>query len=179
MNGCSFAITRYGKGYPEWVGRGERGCWFASISKKNKRERFKLSTPEGRFLTDKEADRALAREMTEQTAVSLRRRGYRSDVKRAPRGTRKPLLSFVYFIACDAAGAIKIGRSVTPEKRLRQLQTAHPSPLKLLGCIPGGSAFERALHGQLSGARLHGEWFGNTQDVRSVINGHLNQRVMP
>lgn len=70
--------SRYGKGYAEWIGRGDRGCWFACISVSGKRERLKLSTPppERRFLTDKEADRDLARALTEQVADAVRKEAY-------------------------------------------------------------------------------------------------------
>ncbi|HEX7481244.1 MAG TPA: tyrosine-type recombinase/integrase [Polyangiales bacterium] len=76
--------SRYGKGYPEWVGRGQHGCWFARVSVpgQKQRERFKLSTPEGRFLTDKEGDRELAAQYAEQVSEQVRTQAFQREQER-------------------------------------------------------------------------------------------------
>lgn len=65
----------------------------------------------------------------------------------------------IYFIQNAEANVVKIGVSVDPEQRLASLQTAHHSPLKLLGSIPGGFSEESELHRRFASFRLHGEWF--------------------
>jgi hypothetical protein len=67
---------RHGKGYAEWVGRGDKGCWFARISipGENRRDRLKLSTPDGRALTEKKADERMARRLTEELSREIRQR---------------------------------------------------------------------------------------------------------
>ena len=66
---------------------------------------------------------------------------------------------YVYFIQGQCGGAIKIGFSVNPSKRLKELQTGYPDTLKILLMIPGDEGTEHALHYQLEGAKLKGEWF--------------------
>jgi hypothetical protein len=72
---------------------------------------------------------------------------------------QKRLKGYVYFIQGQCGGAIKIGFSVDPAKRLKELQTGYPDTLKILFMIPGDESTERALHRLFEGARLKGEWF--------------------
>jgi hypothetical protein len=67
----------------------------------------------------------------------------------------------VYFIGNDQGGPVKIGFTshMDPTTRLRQLQTASPYRLNVLGSIPGTVARERAIHAFLMDDRLKGEWF--------------------
>jgi hypothetical protein len=70
----------------------------------------------------------------------------------------------VYFIQAgepDEKGfaTVKIGFSTDVDKRLRQLQTASASPLKLLECAIGTQAIEGFIHRVLRHRHLRGEWF--------------------
>lgn len=65
----------------------------------------------------------------------------------------------IYFIQNKATGAIKIGYSKNPKKRLIGLQTATPQELVLLGTMQGGLEHEAAFHKQFAGHALQGEWF--------------------
>lgn len=65
----------------------------------------------------------------------------------------------VYLIGPVDAHTAKIGHSIAPEARLRQMQTANPTRLTILWTCPGGQRLERRLHSYLTGYRLHGEWF--------------------
>lgn len=77
---------------------------------------------------------------------------------------------WVYFIQADENGPIKIGfTSGKPERRLNQLQTAHPSALKLLGAISGTSQREKQFHTELAQWRLQGEWFESHPKVLGTI----------
>lgn len=68
---------------------------------------------------------------------------------------------YVYVFRCR--GAYKIGRSVDPEWRLRQLQTASVDPIELIHTIKTTQhGLERALHRQFSDVRQSGEWFALT-----------------
>lgn len=75
---------------------------------------------------------------------------------------------FVYFIGGDH-GAIKIGRSVNVEVRLRTIQTHSPVPLRILATIEGGSR-ERLYHKIFAAHRLHGEWFAPHPDILAEID---------
>lgn len=76
---------------------------------------------------------------------------------------------FVYFIG-DNNGAIKIGRSVDPVKRLASLQTANANGLlELLAVLPHGETREARLHRKFSKRRLSGEWFEDCPEIRMFI----------
>lgn len=75
--------------------------------------------------------------------------------------------SSVYFAACGQR--VKIGWSTKVTTRIAQLQTGSPEPIRLLGTTPGGLKLERQLHQQFAGARVHGEWFDLTPELRQHI----------
>lgn len=80
----------------------------------------------------------------------------------------------VYFYAVEHA--VKIGRSVNPEKRVKTLSgTKAPEGLDLrsghlLGTIPGGCKVEGEIHDKFRGHRLVGEWF-ELAPIRHDIEG--------
>ena len=77
------ANEREAKGNAEWVGRGASACWHARVSIPGEgRKRFKLSTPAGRPLNDKEADRELARQMSAELSESIRSRVFEREKHR-------------------------------------------------------------------------------------------------
>lgn len=82
---------------------------------------------------------------------------------------------YVYFIVTEKTKGggkcrMKIGKAKNPEKRLKQLQTGNPSPLKLIGKIKCSSekhAFEveKAAHRYFNSSNLRAEWFKVTDTV--------------
>lgn len=69
------------------------------------------------------------------------------------------LKGWVYLIEDPALGAIKVGWSKDPERRLSALQTSHAGELTLLAVIPGTKRLELDIHRKLIFARRYGEWF--------------------
>lgn len=53
----------------------------------------------------------------------------------------------------------KVGFSTDPEKRLKQLQTAHPKKLKLVGLFEADREVETLLHEELTDHHVRGEWY--------------------
>lgn len=82
-----------------------------------------------------------------------------------------------YFILDPVAGAIKIGKSTAPRKRLRELQIAHAHPLKLLGTLDGDH--EASLHRHWNPIALSGEWFRATDELRWFIFKRLGGTTTP
>lgn len=75
------------------------------------------------------------------------------------RSLNKP--GFVYCIS-EQGGKFKIGKTaLSPESRLKALQTANPSALKLCFAIKHEQPdrIERRIHGELKQFRVSGEWF--------------------
>jgi hypothetical protein len=72
----------------------------------------------------------------------------------------------MYVISARPEGPVKLGISADPDQRVRELQTGHPEPLKVLHREPVDlervRLFERLLHRDNNHHRLHGEWFNLT-----------------
>lgn len=98
----------------------------------------------------------------------------RSTVRRAMAVLRKlnyleALDTKIYFIQRGHDGPIKIGRGDNPKKRLRQLQTASPEPLNLLGEVCGSMEFETWLHRKFRHLNISGEWFKPDSELVEYI----------
>lgn len=87
----------------------------------------------------------------------------------------------VYFFAADHA--MKIGRSINPERRVRTLgSTKAPEGIdiaagELLGMIPGGCNVESEMHRRFARHRLVGEWF-DLGPIRSEIADLIEQSAV-
>lgn len=68
---------------------------------------------------------------------------------------------FVYAIS-NGRGAVKIGWSSDPWRRLRELNTHDAATCFLLGATPGTREHEKEAHKLLSRWRILGEWFDMT-----------------
>ena len=77
------------------------------------------------------------------------------DYKAQKRGKQ----GFVYLIVEKGGRYGKIGYSVNPQKRIAEVQTGNPRPLRLFGTIPGTEADERAMHGKYIKDNALQEWF--------------------
>lgn len=75
--------------------------------------------------------------------------------------------SVVYFVQSAIGGPIKIGQSLDPQSRLKELQTGSPFELRLLAVTSNYT--ESELHSQFSFARLHGEWFEPVCELLDLI----------
>jgi hypothetical protein len=77
-------------------------------------------------------------------------------------------MSCVYFIQAGGTGPIKIGKTGgDPMRRLSDLQTGSPVPLRLIGIIETReiASSERAFHRAFESDRLHGEWFRPSREL--------------
>lgn len=78
-----------------------------------------------------------------------------------PPPPRGPVGLHLYVVQSYVTGAVKIGRSSCPERRLDQLQTGSPHRLRLLAVYEGRGDEELAVHRSVARHRLKrdGEWF--------------------
>jgi len=95
-----------------------------------------------------------------------------------PRAARVIPKPHVYFVQQGDNGAIKIGCSKDPSKRLAALQTGHSETLRLLTCAPGTQQQERALHDRFAHLRVSGEWFRPGDDLLSYIRLVADRRAL-
>jgi hypothetical protein len=73
-----------------------------------------------------------------------------------------------YFIGGED-GLIKIGHSIDPTGRLRDIQACSPVELSILATRQGGEMRERAYHWQFSNFRRRGEWFERAPAILAEI----------
>jgi hypothetical protein len=77
--------------------------------------------------------------------------------------------TYVYLIKEKFSGVSKIGVSIDPEERLRQLQSCNQTELELFGYWVGGYKEEKELHEIYKNYRLRSEWFNfNMSDCEAV-----------
>jgi hypothetical protein len=81
----------------------------------------------------------------------------------------------IYFI--EAAGAVKIGRSNNPKRRLQMIATGSPVACSIIGVMSGDASEERDLHDRFSKYRVRREWFELSPEVKSFIA--QNTAVLP
>lgn len=77
-------------------------------------------------------------------------------------GERPKELTNIYFIGSIKLGAVKIGSSSDPEKRLKQLQTGQHEKLTLFGVLRDvEQEKEKEIQSffNVLGDRLEGEWY--------------------
>jgi len=86
------------------------------------------------------------------------------------KGKKPRYKGYIYFIQGQLGGAIKIGYSVNPQRRLKELQTGYPDTLRILVMIPGNEYTEKIFYRQFEGSRLNGEWFRPDDCVMDKIN---------
>jgi|HubBroStandDraft_6_1064221.scaffolds.fasta_scaffold16635_6 hypothetical protein len=65
----------------------------------------------------------------------------------------------IYFIRDTVSGYIKVGFSLCPEYRFKDIQSTSPSELVLVGTVDGDKHGERELHRRYREYRVRGEWF--------------------
>jgi hypothetical protein len=69
-------------------------------------------------------------------------------------------MAVIYLIQSGEDGPVKIGiTNADPMRRVAQLQTGNPIPLRLRASISGDASVERHLHSRFGQFRLNGEWF--------------------
>ena len=69
----------------------------------------------------------------------------------------------IYFIQQGMDGPIKIGKAISPRKRLKTLQVGSPDTLHLLAIEKGGHGREKHLHDRYTKERIRGEWFKSSE----------------
>lgn len=116
-----------------------------------------------------------------RTPEEMAAREQAERVRRAvevPRPTRVTAKPHVYFVQQGDSGAIKIGCSKDPTKRLATLQCGHSEHLRMLTCAPGTQQQERALHDRFAHLRVSGEWFRPGDDLLAYIRLVTDRRSL-
>lgn len=86
---------------------------------------------------------------------------------------RNKMSGYVYLIGTSTFGWYKIGKSITPEIRIKDLGILLPFKLQIFGVwyAENHHLMEKALHEMYKTSRINGEWFEFTkQEVYQVFN---------
>ena len=78
-----------------------------------------------------------------------------------------------YFLLCEAADQIRIGRTKDAIVRMQHHQRANGTPVVLLA-ITWDYGRERVLHEQLAALQSHGEWFWIAPAVTAAMCEHAD-----
>lgn len=86
--------------------------------------------------------------------------------------------SAVYFIGAPKLGLVKIGIALEHWKRFRDIQTASPVDLEMLGVkwdrVGRTVAREKELHAKFAKYRVRGEWFHLREPIQFWIADHCD-----
>ena len=92
-----------------------------------------------------------------------------SCIAESVRKEREYRENYVYFIQDVHSKHIKIGFSLTPDMRLKSLQTANSTSLDIIGVISGDISLEKGLHKRFNHLHVVGEWFLPGKDLLKFI----------
>jgi len=112
-------------------------------------------------------------DVTAQDEVDAKRReaveNARRETEDLERLRKSSFSKFVYVMEDLRNGLFKIGKSVTPNKRERTLQSEVPE-IALRFSIPASDEHEIELHDYFSAKRIRGEWFAlGNEDILWVV----------
>jgi hypothetical protein len=82
----------------------------------------------------------------------------------------------IYFIGSVELGAVKIGKSNNPDKKLTELQTGNSNELILYGIIKDVKEdYEMKIHQIFDHIWLKGEWFKLTDELIQYMINKTNE----
>lgn len=79
------------------------------------------------------------------------------------------LPGWCYLYVIIGIDCAKIGRSLNPRQRLRELQAGHDTDLELVAAVPCHDSLEAALHERFKHLKRKGEWFALTEELAQFI----------
>ena len=74
----------------------------------------------------------------------------------------------IYFIR-SYNEFVKIGTSINPTNRKKELQTSNPKKLHVQAIIEGSFKTEKGLHELFEHSKVRGEWFRYTEEIKWYI----------
>lgn len=98
------------------------------------------------------------------------------NYKPIPKPKKEPKKDHLYIIRDLDFHALKVGRSISPESRLKGLATSAANHMELVKVFHEMGRFEEKAHGLLKEAGLHlrSEWFTDSPQVFQIIETLIN-----
>ena len=75
----------------------------------------------------------------------------------------------IYFVETEGAPFVKIGIAVNVDRRMTELRTGSPFPLKLIKAVRGTQQTECDIHRSFANLRRNGEWFEFTATLKAFV----------
>lgn len=117
----------------------------------------------------------------EQTGIPLcplHRKGMEKHPPHRPRLSDHEEGFVVYFLLNHHDHQVKIGKSRTPEKRIRSIRTQAGIDFELLGTVPQSIGLvEGGLHREAESLRTIGEWFEATPELLDWIERIVDPKI--
>jgi hypothetical protein len=76
----------------------------------------------------------------------------------------------IYGARNEENGLIKIGISIWPENRAKQLSYSVRAPVSIIGAAPGTFSDEKTIHFRLEDSLVKNEWFRPTKSVLEFVD---------
>ena len=78
-------------------------------------------------------------------------------------------IGYVYFIGSEDNQPVKIGFSLNPWSRAKEISTGNHSPLKVIACFKGDKNTEKEYHKAFSAYQSKNEWFSIPPEILKFI----------
>lgn len=103
--------------------------------------------------------------------VGLGRQTWQQPKKLAPKKEYKPKTGYIYLMHAEGTEWYKIGQSVSPTARTKQLGTQGPFDVRLIDSfqVSDMDYTERWWHRHFAEKRANGEWFVLTDEDREIF----------
>lgn len=89
---------------------------------------------------------------------------------------KHPELRYLYFIR--GGDTVKVGISVSPERRMKQLESETQQQLEIMTAIPFSGDCEPYCHERLAAYNIKGEWFYYVPEIKNLIREMWHRWVM-
>lgn len=84
---------------------------------------------------------------------------------------------FVYFAVSDDQSTVKIGSSINPRVRIRQVRWHSRNRISLLFQFPGDYRLEYGIHAYFGADHIGHEWFRYTDNIRAFVESAMQHGV--
>ncbi len=83
--------------------------------------------------------------------------------------SRRGRRNTIYFVERVTDNAVKIGWTGDVMRRVAELRKETGSGIEIIACVPGDQRDEAGLHKRFRDARIAGEWFLPTNELKSYV----------
>lgn len=94
-----------------------------------------------------------------------------------PNSQESPKEGYIYLIGSDFSKPVKIGFSINPWARVKEIALGHPEAVKVLLSIKADQKLERQIHKALKEFQVRSEWFQINEAVLDCLRDLSNNEI--